>query len=155
MGQRTILVTATLVSLLLALPSGIAAQQASASRNDCTSLAEAVEKRSAAVRAGTLVGTPAAGWTGMAYRGDFNVENGVPKLAGPPEVTQVICDSPAHRAGVRAGDLILSVNGRHPGEPGVLTPRRPGLRFDLRVRRGERVLEVSFVSVPRPPELMT
>lgn len=150
MNPNRILLVAVLPLLPLIRVDAAAAPQA----DDCVSLAAAAEQRDAERRAGTRAGTPSAGFHGMTYGGQFVMENGTLRLAGPPRVQEVICGSPAHRAGVRTGDLIISVNGRDPGQSGALAAHRAGLRFDLRVRRGSTVHSFSFVSVARPAELV-
>jgi S1-C subfamily serine protease len=90
----------------------------------------------------------------MHYGVKFRFDDGVPRMDGHVEVFRVFCGSPASHAGVRPGDLILTVNGYAASEPRVLVPSRPGMPFQLRIQRGESVLNVSFVSVARPVELM-
>lgn len=68
---------------------------------------------------------------------------------GHPVITQVAGDSPAARAGLRAGDEILSVDGRDTMERGQLFPGAvPGRRYVLRVQRGRDVMEVAIVADP-------
>jgi S1-C subfamily serine protease len=135
----------------LALFSSMSGADAAAQADrDCTAVSVLVQER----EAGVYEGVPTAGYHGINYRGNFRLEEGRPVLVGHVEVVRVLCGSPAHAAGIRAGDLIVAVNGRDPGEPLVLVASRPGLQFDLRIKRGEAIRNFSIVSVARPPELL-
>lgn len=66
----------------------------------------------------------------------------------PPLVGMVSADSPAQRAGLQEGDLVLSVNGEPVNSFGdwvVLVRDHPGQALDTRIRRGERELSVTVV----------
>jgi S1-C subfamily serine protease len=71
-----------------------------------------------------------------------------------PVVTRVADDSPAARAGIAAGDVILAV-GDLPttGHTGLFPDGAPGRRYALHVRRGEEEMELEIVlAPPRPVE---
>lgn len=67
-----------------------------------------------------------------------------------PFVHTVVPGSNAARAGIRVGDVILSVNGRDTRQPPLFLVREPGTRYVLRVRRDAEELELTFV-YPEPP----
>lgn len=127
----------------------VAAAAQSTTGGTCTEIAVIAAER----RAGVYSGTPAAGYHGLQHRANFTIHDGQPEISGYPWVERVFCGSPAHRAGLHPGDVILKVNGRDGREWGVLAPTRPGLTFDLQVRRGDSILEFRIVTVARPPEL--
>jgi len=69
----------------------------------------------------------------------------------PPQVAWVDPASPAAAAGVRAGDLVLAVNGKPVKtweDLNLATMGSPGRVLELRVRRGDQVLSVPLT--PRP-----
>jgi S1-C subfamily serine protease len=69
----------------------------------------------------------------------------------PPVVVDVAPDSPASRAGLAAGDTILTVDGHDTTEPGPLFPGIvPGKTFTLGVR-GAAGQERTLVLVVAPP----
>jgi S1-C subfamily serine protease len=70
--------------------------------------------------------------------------------AGYPRVRAVYPNSPAHQAGVVAGDVIVEVDGRDSRDTGALW-LQPGVRYTLRIRRGEEEREVAFVPLPPRP----
>jgi S1-C subfamily serine protease len=63
-----------------------------------------------------------------------------PALAGGARVERVEPDSPAARAGLRVGDVVVSAGGREVREPEDLTSaldgRSPGEELELQVQRG-------------------
>jgi len=84
---------------------------------------------------------------------------GVGTVAGTSgaEVEQVTAGSPAQRAGLRAGDVIASVDGRAVREPDdiaqAIADRAPGDRIELTVRAsgGERTVQVELGTRPAQP----
>jgi serine protease Do len=71
-----------------------------------------------------------------------------------PRVIDVVDKSPAARAGLRAGDMLVSINGS-PVREGVdfyiaLIGRQPGEELHLTVRRDGRPVQVSMPIVERP-----
>ncbi len=95
-----------------------------------------------------VAGTPAPGTLGMAWGGSVEFRDGAANWSEHPTISAVVCDGPAHKAGLRPGDAILTVDGisaRTNPFPG----RIPGRRYTLEVRRGEDVLSVVLVAVAR------
>lgn len=69
-----------------------------------------------------------AGWVGRDY----------------PRVTSLVEGSTAARAGVRTGDVIVSVNGRDGRQSPLFRDLRPGSNIVMRVRRGDEEREIRF-----------
>jgi len=69
-------------------------------------------------------------------------------------VAQVYPGGPADRAGLRAGDIILSLAGQSVNDQGavnyIVATRKPGDQFDLQIRRGGQARGVS-IRLERPP----
>ncbi len=127
MSRRAILLSPLFLALLL--PIGAVAQQArSAPRPD-----------------------PAPGWLGVAYEARWVQRDG--QCEPQVLVEQVIHGSPAERAGLRAGDTLVAVDGR-PIPAGRLEEMagrlRPGDPVRLRVLRGGGEREIVAVADRRP-----
>jgi len=82
------------------------------------------------------------------------------RWAGPGErgdvlVTAVADGSPAAAAGLRSGDIILSVGEQEPGDAGDMAERvivlAPGAPLTLRVWREGRVLKLELKRPPPAP----
>ena len=69
------------------------------------------------------------------------------------QVSAVAKDSPAERAGLAVGDLILEIDGASVRTDDVLARLAPGSRYTLRIQRGHDELEVTLV--PGPPQAAT
>lgn len=95
------------------------------------------------------------GWIGIATDA---VSDTAAKAAGYERggllVTQIYPDGPAQQAGLRRGDLILSVDGRAPGSSRELLQRvagaKPGASLKLEVQRGNQRGELRL-TVTEPP----
>ena len=74
---------------------------------------------------------------------------GAVRMHKHPRVTAVRTGSGAASAGIRRGDVIMSVDGRGALDPAALRDVRPGTRILLVVRRTERELRVQ-VQTRRP-----
>jgi S1-C subfamily serine protease len=61
-----------------------------------------------------------------------------------PVVRSVTAESAAARAGLRAGDVIVSANGRDGRTPRLFDGIAPGTPVVLRIRRGNAEREVAF-----------
>jgi serine protease Do len=101
-------------------------------------------------------GSVSRGWLGVTLQpltpelaGSFGVKDGKGAL-----VSDVTPDSPAARAGVRPGDVVLEMNATRVENPGDLARAvglaRPGSETTLRVRRGgaEQTLTVKLAAAP-------
>lgn len=84
------------------------------------------------------------GWIGIAYStsedGDWSRVT----------VRQVMPESPAAAAGVRAGDVIVRVNGRVPRSAESFRASAPGDTLRFRVEREGRARDVTLVAARRP-----
>jgi predicted metalloprotease with PDZ domain len=62
-----------------------------------------------------------------------------------PVVRMVVDGSGAAQAGIRVGDVLLSVNGKDAREGRLFPDRQPGTRYVVRIRRGTEEREVTLV----------
>jgi S1-C subfamily serine protease len=67
-----------------------------------------------------------------------------------PVIREVTEGSAAARAGLAVGDTLLTVNGRDARLPPFFPNRTAGVRYVLRVRRGDEERELTYV-YPAPP----
>lgn len=131
---RRILFCATLaVAALSAVPAGLSAQQS-------------VSTGGGSQRPGASLGF-AWGWDGGITMG----EDGAVQVSTYPTVKQIREGSAAARAGLRAGDRIISANGRDGRRPPLFEDVRPGSRVVLRIRRADEEREITFLAQPVPP----
>ena len=86
------------------------------------------------------------------------IQVGGEEVAGEPEtgarIMQIVPDSPADEAGLRAGDIIphvdtIKVDGDNPLDE-ILTQYRPRETVALRVLRGDELLDLSLTLGDRP-----
>lgn len=87
------------------------------------------------------------GWTGGISPGP----DGRARVSTYPRVVDVVPSSPAAQAGLRAGDTIVSVNGRDGMSPPLFENVRAGTRVVIRIRRSDEEREISFVPREPPP----
>ncbi|MBN2492115.1 MAG: M20/M25/M40 family metallo-hydrolase [Planctomycetes bacterium] len=135
-------------------PAGLV-QAATFVREVAVYLAARTDPLTTTLAAGGEVGPqPAAAG---AQRGERRVSLGtMPDLAYPGpgvRIADVIDGTPAARAGLRAGDLILAIDGRELRSlrdyAAALRARSPGDEIALRVRRGEEELALKATLVQR------
>ncbi len=98
-------------------------------------------------------GSVRRGWLGAFYsdirptvRNDSNIGIGV---------AQVIKDGPAWNAGIRQGDIILSLDGEAVSDAGqfllAISQREPGSRVELEVSRGPEQFQTYATLIQQPP----
>ncbi len=93
-----------------------------------------------------------SGWLGVHLE--------IPKQMGggetPALIRALFADSPAERAGLQAGDLVLAVNEKKAESPrelrSFLREVKAGETVKFKVQRGDAVLFISVIADPRPEE---
>jgi S1-C subfamily serine protease len=90
------------------------------------------------------------GWLGFTIQGA-----GTGEAAGEARVQEVYPGSPAERAGVRAGDVVLRWNGRQDVTRALMDQRpAPGDTVRLRIRRDGRDRDLAVVAGARPQQMV-
>ena len=92
---------------------------------------------------------PRVPYTGINVSGQPRFEGGAFRWAVPPTIATVDPGSPAQRVGIRAGDILLLVNGSDARDPETLVGA-PGKSYVFRVRRGGEVREYTLTSTAVP-----
>ena len=78
-------------------------------------------------------------------------ERGFPIATGHPKVVKVYCSFPAHQAGLRVGDVLLSANNTDTRTTiGVLSADRVGVKLDLTIARNGEIQSLVLVAVAHP-----
>lgn len=100
---------------------------------------------------GVRLGNPSLGTVGFTMGGlRFRVRDGAPtgELLVHPHVRRVLCDGPAHRAGIRVGDELVEIEGV---DARTLRPLRrvPNERYHFKFRRDDEEFEVTLQAVRR------
>lgn len=97
------------------------------------------------------------GWLGIVLDADVELkreQNGdvSSRYLGYPEIVSVEPGSPAQKAGIEAGDRLLSLSGRdvRSANLGIGSMLRPGARLTMRVRRGLESRTVQVLVERRP-----
>jgi len=71
------------------------------------------------------------------------------------QVREVTSGGPAWTAGIRAGDILLSIDGVEVGDARalllVIAQHKPGTRVDLKVQRNQEVFETYATLIQQPP----
>ena len=100
----------------------------------------------------------AEGWLGIAFNGEYTMdatpEGVLMAVRRPPEVETVEPGSPAEKAGLRRGDLLLSFGDRELSDAVIALSDllRPGARLPVRFKRGTDTRTVSVLIEPRPAD---
>lgn len=93
---------------------------------------------------------PALDNRGPGWDFDFGMKPGPNHEYGYVYVARVEPGNAADRAGLIAGDTILTVDGRDTRQPPLFPRRVPGTRYVLRIKRGDEEREVVYI-YPEPP----
>jgi S1-C subfamily serine protease len=93
---------------------------------------------------------PRVPYTGVNVSGQPLFAGGKFRWASHPAVATVDAGSPAHRVGIRRGDVVLLVNGSDARDPETLLGA-PGTTYVFRIRRGGEVREYTVTSTSGPP----
>jgi len=90
------------------------------------------------------------GYTGFYIQGTGTFQADAPDKVefSYPRIYEVRPESPAAKAGICVGDVVLAVNGKDARESGSLFPI-VGEPYTARLRRGDAELEVTLVPVPK------
>jgi regulator of sigma E protease len=91
-----------------------------------------------------LSAVPSADW-----EGNFMSVLGLKADFGPPLIDEAVPDKPAARAGLKAGDRIVAIDGaavRSPADVAAQTNAKPGAAVVFRVDRGGEVFDTEFVT---------
>jgi len=99
-----------------------------------------------------VVGTLPPGTWGFSWGGATTILDGRAVWTAHPQIKKVVCDSPAHRAGLRVGDTILEAEGAD-ARTVPLPPRIIGRSYRFKFRRDGEVFEVTLLTVRRPKQL--
>jgi C-terminal processing protease CtpA/Prc len=98
-----------------------------------------------------------SGWLGLTFSGSYTVrqndgEKAVMRFEDYPTVEAVDPGSPAEKAGIKAGDKLLSLDGHDltQGSPPFSDLLRPGAKLDAKVKRGDRTRNVNIKVGKRP-----
>jgi hypothetical protein len=99
------------------------------------------------------------GWIGITFQSNYQMEltrGGVQMthFNGHPAIESVEPNSPAEKAGVRRGDVLLTLAGRDLADAAVVFQEllKPGARLNLRLRRGLETRSLSILIEPRPAD---
>jgi regulator of sigma E protease len=91
-----------------------------------------------------LSAVPSADW-----EGNFMSVLGLKADFGPPLIDEAVPDKPAARAGLKAGDRIVAIDGaavRSPADVAAQTNAKPGAAVVFRIDRGGEVFDTEFVT---------
>jgi S1-C subfamily serine protease len=100
----------------------------------------------------------ADGWLGIAFNGDYTMDatpgGTLIAVRRPPAVESVEPGSPAEKAGLRRGDVLLSLGGRELSDAVIVLNEvlRPGARVPVRFKRGTDTRSVMVLIEPRPAD---
>jgi S1-C subfamily serine protease len=121
----------------------------------CALAAAADAQQPAASRTGKVSvqgapGRPRVPYTGINVSGRPQFSpGGAFRWATHPTAASVDSGSPAYRVGIRAGDVVLLVNGSDARDPETLVGQ-PGKVYVFRIRRGTQLREYTVTSTAVP-----
>lgn len=99
------------------------------------------------------------GWVGVNFTSEYTLDktpNGfaMTLFKAHPSIESVEPNSPAERAGIQRGDVLLTLAGRDLADAEVVFGQmlRPGARLALKLKRGVDVKTVSVLVEPRPAD---
>ena len=103
----------------------------------------------------SLISTPSGakrGFLGFAHDMGVRFDNrGLAIPNGRPKVVRVYCSSPAHKAGLRVGDTVLSVNNVDTRNAiRVLSADHVGAKLDFKIERNGDTQRIVLVAVEHP-----
>ncbi len=90
-----------------------------------------------------------ASLSGADWEGNFMPQLGFRTDLGAPLIEEALPDKPAARAGIRAGDIILAIDGepvRSPAEVAAKTNARPGADLTFRIGRDGSAREITVTT---------
>lgn len=92
-------------------------------------------------------------YTGFMWGGRVTFgPDGNPRLADYPIVRKVEAGSPAEKAGLAAGDVILAMNGKDAREPGAMVKPAPGTPMHIRIQHGQELRDVTLIPIAQPKQ---
>ena len=112
-------------------------------RNDVTLAVKTVEGRDT-VRVLALAGMGSSDW-----EGPFLSKLGLAADFGPPLIDEALAGKPGERAGLRAGDRIVAIDGdpvRSPMDVAAATNAKPGMQLVFRIERDGTSRDVPVVT---------
>jgi hypothetical protein len=99
------------------------------------------------------------GWMGVNFSSAYNILSsregyGITHFKAYPNIESVEPNSPAERAGVQRGDVLLSLAGRDLSDAEVVFGEmlKPGSKLALKLRRGVETKTVTVLVEPRPSD---
>jgi len=118
--------------------------------------ASRAERESSLARFQVLSSMP-SGWLGLTFSGAYTVrqndgERAVMRFEDYPTVEAVEPGSPAEKAGVKAGDKLLALDGHDltEGSPPFSELLRPGARLNAKLKRDDRTRNLTITVGKRP-----
>lgn len=101
-------------------------------------------------------GSVRRGWVGALFSDQpMSLQNDGSSVRMGIQVREVTTGGPAWTAGLRAGDVLLSIDGAEVGDARalllVISQKKPGTRVEFKVQRGTEVFETYATLIQQPP----